>query len=199
MYYRSMVHKVEPQKVLLKTGHILQYRKLIVATFPEAILPEIKRPSSRYVGTGNFYFKAKEIPMQAPIIGLVPDEKKLVNTFCVLSQVSPHYSNSGIPLISVTINKYVKGFDLNDYLRIVREEMTALLGDSVKDWEFLKHYNISKALPVLQDVKYDIDPSDTQVSDNVFLAGDHLLNPSLDAAMRSGRRAAEAVIQSLKT
>jgi hypothetical protein len=32
---------------------------------------------------------------------------------------------------------------------------------------------------------------------NIFLAGDYLLNASLDAAMRSGRRAAEGVLQSL--
>ena len=85
---------------------------------------------------------------------------------------------------------------MQDYLKMVREEMTELLGDAVKKWRFIKHYNIRKALPVYEDLRYDMRPEETHYKDRIYLAGDHLLNPSLDAAMRSGRRAAQAVIAS---
>jgi hypothetical protein len=39
------------------------------------------------------------------------------------------------------------------------------------------------------------DINETQVSENVFLAGDYLFNGSLNAAMESGRLAALGVIQ----
>ena len=42
------------------------------------------------------------------------------------------------------------------------------------------------------------DPSETQVLENVFLAGDQLLNGSLNAAMESGRLAALAIMQNKK-
>jgi hypothetical protein len=40
-----------------------------------------------------------------------------------------------------------------------------------------------------------IQPSECQVLDNVFLAGDHLLNGSLNAAMESGQLAAAGLLQ----
>jgi hypothetical protein len=196
IHYKSPVLKIEKDKVLLKTGQIVNFKNLIVAAFPEQIIPGYTGRQYQYVGTGNFYFRSPESPIGEPIIGLVPDRKKLVNNFCVLSDVCEQYSETGEALISVTINKYVKGLDVEDYVKIVKEEMTELLGPSVEKWTFIKHFNIRKALPVHEDLRYDLRPEETQYSDHIYLAGDHLLNPSLDAAMRSGRRAAEAVIAS---
>ena len=39
---------------------------------------------------------------------------------------------------------------------------------------------------------------ESQVAENVFLAGDYLLNGSLNAAMESGRLAAKGMIQKRK-
>ena len=39
------------------------------------------------------------------------------------------------------------------------------------------------------------DPSESQILENVFLAGDYLFNGSLNAAMESGRLAAEGIIE----
>ena len=41
-------------------------------------------------------------------------------------------------------------------------------------------------------------PSEAQVLDNVFMAGDYLFNGSLNAAMESGRLAAEGLIEKRK-
>ncbi len=60
-------------------------------------------------------------------------------------------------------------------------------------------YSISKALPQLNDLKFDLNPSDTFIAPGVFIAGDTLLHGSLNAAMISGERAALAAIQYLKT
>jgi hypothetical protein len=62
----------------------------------------------------------------------------------------------------------------------------------------IKHYEISKALPDLPNMKYDIDYTATQLTPSTFLAGDQLLNPSLNAAMISGERVAEAVNNRIK-
>jgi hypothetical protein len=45
-------------------------------------------------------------------------------------------------------------------------------------------------------MKYTIAFTETKITDHVFLAGDYLLNGSINAAMTSGRLAAEAVIHS---
>jgi hypothetical protein len=68
----------------------------------------------------------------------------------------------------------------------------------VGDARFLKHYSIKKALPKISPLHYEIDPTETQLTDTIFLAGDQLLNSSQNAAMLSGERAALGLIQALK-
>ena len=63
---------------------------------------------------------------------------------------------------------------------------------------FLKLYNISKALPKLNNLQYDISPSETKLKDGVFLAGDVLLNGSLNAAILAGEKAAMGVLEALE-
>jgi protoporphyrinogen oxidase len=197
IHYNSPVRSIGADSLVLNNGQKHLFKKLIVATYPEKILPEYEVLTFGYVGTGVFYFKAAKSPIGEPIIGLVPDQRKLVNNFCVLTDVSDNYSESGEALISININKFVKGIDLDDFIMIVKDEMKELIGDTVNDWQFVKHYNIRRALPVLENLKYDLTPEETRYRDNIYLAGDYLLNPSVDAAMRSGRRAAEAVIEAI--
>ena len=48
------------------------------------------------------------------------------------------------------------------------------------------------------NLRYDISPTETQLKPAHFLAGDYLLNGSLNAAMISGERAAEGVINAIE-
>ena len=60
---------------------------------------------------------------------------------------------------------------------------------------FLKRYDVRRALPRLDRVAFRQDATHARITDRVFLAGDHQLNGSLDAAMRSGRLAAEGLLR----
>ena len=53
----------------------------------------------------------------------------------------------------------------------------------------------SQALPQLTNLKYTSEPSASLVTDTIFHAGDTLFNGSLNAAMESGRLAAEGFIE----
>ena len=75
------------------------------------------------------------------------------------------------------------------------KELTELCG--ITATSFIKLYNIPRALPKLQDLKYEMMPSETRLTDHLFLAGDTQLNASLNAAMISGERAALGVIESI--
>jgi hypothetical protein len=59
---------------------------------------------------------------------------------------------------------------------------------------FLGLNYIRRALPVCADLYYNRPLSDFVYNDHIFLAGDYLLNPSLDAAMRSGEMAVKALL-----
>ncbi|MDX1762602.1 MAG: FAD-dependent oxidoreductase, partial [Christiangramia sp.] len=55
-----------------------------------------------------------------------------------------------------------------------------------------------KALPDISPLQYEIMPTETRLSNRIFLAGDQLLNGSQNAAMLSGERAALGLIETLE-
>ena len=50
----------------------------------------------------------------------------------------------------------------------------------------------------MKDLQYDIDARNTRLKPTIFVAGDYLLNASLNAAMLSGERAAQGLVLSLE-
>ena len=67
----------------------------------------------------------------------------------------------------------------------------------IKNVTFLKLYHIDKALPNLNNLEYELSPTETKLKEGIYLAGDVLLNASLNAAIISGERAALAVINAI--
>ena len=67
----------------------------------------------------------------------------------------------------------------------------------IKNVTFLKLYHIDKALPNLNNLEYELSPTETKLKEGIYLAGDVLLNASLNAAIISGERAALAVINAM--
>jgi protoporphyrinogen oxidase len=76
----------------------------------------------------------------------------------------------------------------------ITREFSHISSQGSADIKFIKLYKIKNALPVLDGIRSSILPSATRIQDNIYLAGDHLLNGSLNAAMASGRAAAQAVL-----
>ena len=79
----------------------------------------------------------------------------------------------------------------NEYHQL-REEAHVIAGD------LIKVVHIKKALPQLPSLHYSMHPSETQLTNTIFLAGDQLSNGSLNAAMLNGKAAAEAVISHIQ-
>jgi hypothetical protein len=95
-------------------------------------------------------------------------------------------------LLSVSVIKDVSAVE--NLERLVAVELEALSGIRSEYFRHLKTYHIPKALPAVRDTKNWLPVQHTKVYDHVYLAGDHMLNGSLNAAMTSGRKAAEALI-----
>ena len=78
----------------------------------------------------------------------------------------------------------------------VRKEMRHWFGEQVDSWGHLYTHFVRYALPRQQNVQHGISTNKLQVSDHIYLCGDHLLNGSIDGAMKSGRLVAEEVSKS---
>ena len=166
---------------------------IIIACPPERILPQLVGTPIEWKGTTNLYFYSNRGLKENRLINLVSDPTSLINTFSVLDEVAPTYKmkQQGGSLISVTLRDMMPregiiGQAEQDLLRHSR-----LPNDSLK---FLARYDVAQSLPKISPVAYRYDPTQCRVTDRIFLAGDHQLNGSLDAALRSGRLAAESLL-----
>ncbi|WP_373496823.1 NAD(P)/FAD-dependent oxidoreductase [Aquiflexum sp.] len=188
------VKTIDGNLIELSTGERIHADKIIIATQPDKFLPQIKgefKPSRKVV---NLYFSLEKSFFARPMIGLVTDKQFLVNNLVFLTDVSKSYSKSGRALLSVTITKPVT---MDDKLeKMVTIELEALTNIKSEHFKFEKSYEIENALPQIEDMKSSIHSSQAKIYDGVFLSGDYLLNGSINAAMTSGRKAAEAVILS---
>ncbi len=188
------VKSIEGNTVCLADGtEIAAPGGIIVACDPTHILPRIAGDPVQWKSTSNLYFYSNRRLKENRLINLVSDPTSLINTFCVLDEVAPTYKleGQGGSLISVSLRKTISresqiGQAEQDLLRHSRLPNDAL--------RFLKHYEVKQALPQVNPVTYRYDPSHTRVADRIFLAGDQQLNGSLDAALRSGRLAAEGLL-----
>jgi protoporphyrinogen oxidase len=125
------------------------------------------------------------------IIGLLPDKKLLVNNFHFLSDVF----GGNKEILSVTV---VKSHTLSEseMVQKVKNELEEYC--NIKTKALIKLFHIKKALPDLNQLKYEPHIEDLVINDTVYCCGDHLANGSLNAAMASGRLVAEQIIKSSK-
>lgn len=194
IFFGKSVREVEGKKIFFHDGEILLADRIIVATQPDRVMPQLLGqflPAQKVV---NLYFYLHKSFLQRPIIGLVAGEDFLINNLVFLNEVSPMYAPTDKALLSVTVLEFT--LDERILIKRVRQELEQLSGIKAEDFNFLKSYFIEYALPCLDDQKYSIPSTECKIIDDVFLAGDYLLNGSINAAMTSGRIAAEAVAQS---
>lgn len=175
-------------------GKAIRFRRAVLATeaaVAHRLLGWPGPPAAR--ATTCLYFAATRSPLARPAICLNGDGKGVVNHVAVPSDVSPRYAPPGASLISVSVVG-VPSVPDGELARMVREELRGWFGASVEAWEFLCTYRIPAALPN-QDPGSLAQLHSGALPDGVVLCGDHTADGSIDGALRSGRAAAEAVLQ----
>ena len=159
-----------------------------------------------------FSLDAADLPTRDPIIVLDPSggasADAPLNNVCFLSNCQPSYAPPGRALCSATIvDSVCVGLgcgcvDRDDatVAASARRHLAALFPDSdVASWTYERSYRIAHAQPAQRpDARPSLE-ADPVYSDSerTFVCGDHLTDPSLDGAMRSGLRAADACLESL--
>jgi phytoene dehydrogenase-like protein len=184
----TRVVEVTPGQVRLDDGETLRARAVIVATEGPA--------AARLLG-GNIstegqrvtcmYFAAPRSPIVAPMLMLNGDGSGPINNLCVPSVVSPAYAPEGRTLISAT--------SLADTTEsAVMDQLESWFGSPVTDWQHLRTYRIPYALPNQAAPALATPERDVRRAPGLFVCGDHMDNASINGAMVSGRRAAQAVV-----
>ena len=126
---------------------------------------------------------------------MVADKTAIINNFCLVNQVASDYAPEGQQLLSVTLKDIPTMANAEE---VVAREIRKICQQPNWQLKPLQRYDLPKALPNLDHLSYDYPATEARLTEQIFLAGDQLLFGSLDAAMRSGRRAAEGVLTALQ-
>ena len=182
---QSVIHqlsaKLTKTKVLLNhkvtTEEAIDRHDKVIQTFAEM--------NQKWHGTEVFYFELSEVSKYSEklkqVIGLFP-ESNSVNSIHILE-------GRNASVLSATA---IGVSDDSDRLEVlIRDEIKTRSG--IEPGKLVKHFKIDKALPVISEIR--LKPDSPNVESSVIRSGDYLLYPSLNAAMSSGRYAAERALQ----
>lgn len=192
--YNVKVNAIEKNKIICEDGTILEADKIVIATEAIGLAGNyISKTKQNFHQVTNVYFEAKIAPTKKAVVVLnASTDKKWVNNLTVMSNISNKYAPIGKVLISISYNG-IPAIDDTTLAENMKTELKKWYGNQVQDWKMLKTYRINYALPNQENVSNEVPNSQIKINDNLFICGDHLLNGSINAAMKSGRIVAELI------
>ena len=192
--FNTLVSNVKNKEITLSDGKKIKTDFTIIATEPANLVEGLKNQKVDWKSCQNLYFTCSRRVFKKAFIGLVANPESLINNVFYPTSI-PTNNKGENELISVTV---VKDHSLPEEKLIERVKNELKKECKIESVGFLKLYSIPKALPHLNNLQYDVSPSETKVKDGIFLAGDVLLNGSLNAAILAGENAAMGVLEAIE-
>ena len=188
--FNTKVKSVENGSIKLESGETLKSNFTIIATQASGLVSNLKNQATLWKSCDTLYFEVAKREIKKPLIGLIAMHNALINNIFYHTSLQTS-ATATKELLSVTVVDK-QNLTNKQLVTEVQKELKELC--NIDSCTFIKQYNIPMALPNLQDIQYEMLPSETRLTETIFLAGDTQLNGSLNAAMIAGERAALEVI-----
>jgi phytoene dehydrogenase-like protein len=191
----ARVASVQPGLVRLDTGEELKASVVVAAAESPAASQLLGTAVSTPAGQGVtcLYYSAPRPPIEQPMLVLNGDGHGPVNNACVPTLVAPSYGPGDRSLVSATVLGIAD--DLERLQHEVRRQLGDWFGGEVTEWRHLRTYRIPFALPQQFPPALAVAERPVRVQPRLYVCGDHRDNASIQGALVSGRRAAEAVLE----
>ena len=188
--FNTKVKSLENGNIKLESGETLKSNFTIIATQASGLVSNLKNQATLWKSCDTLYFEVAKREIRKPLIGLIAAPYALINNIFYHTSLQTS-ATATKELLSVTVVNR-QNLTNKQLVAKVQKELKELC--NIDSCTFIKQYNIPMALPKLQDIQYEMLPSETRLTETIFLAGDTQLNGSLNAAMIAGERAALEVI-----
>lgn len=196
----TRVAAIEPWAVRLASGERIEGSAVVVASDPTTahrLLPGLEVPPMRRVGCLYFDAPAGSAPPVSRHLVLDGEGTGPVNHLCLPSEVAAGYAPAGHTLVSASVLSPALA-ESDDTIEVAaRAQLRRWFGDRVARWRTLRLVRVEEALPAQTPGAFAARERPARVADGLFVAGDHRDLASIQGAMASGRRAAEAVAAAL--
>ena len=165
---------------------------VVVATDPRSAVALAGLPTVVMRGLTTFDHLADQAPTSSRMLHLDGDRRGPVLNTGVVSNVAPTYAGGRGALIASTV---LGVRDDSQTEQAVRAQLRLVYGVDPRPWQLVAAYPLPDALPAM------LPPLDLRrpvaLRDGLFVAGDHRDTASIQGALVSGRRAADAVLAHL--
>jgi protoporphyrinogen oxidase len=197
VHFGTTVTGIDDRIVRISGGGTVEARAVVVATEAPAAARLIGLEG---VAAGRaltcLYFAAEKAPVEEPVLLLDGDGAGPVNNVAVPSAVTRGYAPAGAALVSATVLG-VPALDDAALEAAVRGQMAKWFGAAARRWRHLRTYRIPFAQPEQAPPALSPWRRPVRLRPGLYVCGDHRDNASINGALESGRRAAEAVLEDL--
>jgi phytoene dehydrogenase-like protein len=167
---------------------VISARAVVVAADPRTTVGLTGLPTVVMRSLTTFYHLAEHPPTSSRMLHLDGDRRGPVVNTAVVSNVAPSYAGGTGALIASTVLG-VRDDAVTE--QAVRAQLRLIYGHDPRRWQLVATYPIAGALPAMLPPLRLRQP--VALGDGLFVAGDHRDTASIQGALVSGRRAAEAV------
>ena len=193
------VREVRPDGVRLDDGEWVDASAVVVATDEKSAagLADLPEPADGRVTT-CVYYDAPEADIRARTLYLSPDDSGPINELAVPSAVGEGYAPPGRSLVSVSaVGDEALSGDLEPRMR---RQLSDWFGtEVVAGWNHLATRTVTDALPDFGPGRFKVGGLSPELDSGLFICGDYRESPSIQGALASGRKAAEAVSERLRS
>lgn len=194
---RARVAQIDPRQVVLESGERIDASAVVIATEAHAaskLVNGLEVPDSNPAACLSF--DAPAAPPVGDFLLLDGNDEGPINELCVPSNVAPGYAPAGRALVSASVLAPIR--DEDETLEAqARRQLRGWFGAAVDGWRLLRIDRIQHALPAQPPGPFEPRATEPRLAERLFICGDHRDLASLQGAMASGRRAAEAVHEAL--
>jgi phytoene dehydrogenase-like protein len=195
---------VAPGTVELASGERLTAAEVVVATDRDAASRLV--PSAHRGGWADRHDKATRLvafaadrsPLASPTLVVNAAEAGPIDNLTVPSDVAAGYAPAGAALVTVSVRE---GFAADGgsgggkrVADAIREQAAGWFGPQARSWRELATVNVRHALPGESPAARRLRPSSPRLAEGLLVCGDHCTTASINGALASGRKAAEAVL-----
>jgi len=184
--FNAKVIQVTNEEIIIESGERFIHEGVVITGDASTVIPNMNDQGIEWKSCQNFYFEVDHTSIPTDTISLVADKGKHINNAYAFTDAQ------GREILSVTV---LNGNNINIDELLQRVETEAREYFGVRQLKYITTFNIPQALPDLTNIKMSGAPSESQLTERIFLAGDLLFNGSLNAAMESGRLAAQGFIE----